>query len=292
MILIKKEFTMPSKSKSQARFFAAAAHNPDFAKKAGVSSEAAKEWNQADKKAGTLKKGSTKPEHVKEDADVPVEAGDFEVEIDLDESDMRGWMDVIQRAEIEKNIDDADDQTLISRGNLEADRLGEEEELTEMPQRFDAFAGQDPDEFVDKTVEMTGKKNLVPIAKHPNFTVAKSKNGNGYVALDNTGNQIAIVSGYVQGKIFHEESIASKSGHKGVVYQMFMDILAEGYSILSDTLHSDSAIAFWQKLITRHQVYVVYDGEVLAKATPEKFHKYWNEDETSPSADLRLLLRK
>lgn len=269
---------MPSKSKSQARFFAAAAHDPEFAKKAGISTSAAKEWNKADEKAGTLKKGSKKPEKVKEEV--------------IDESDMRGWMDVIQRTEIEKNIDDADDQTLISRGNLEAERLGEEEELTEMPQRFDAFAGQDPDEFVDKTVEMTGKKNLEPIADHGNFTVAKSKNGNGYVALDKAGNQIAIVSGYVQGGIFHEESIASKSGHKGVVYQMFMDILAQGHSILSDTLHSDSAIGFWKKLITKHEVFVVYDGEILAKATPEKFHKYWNEDETSPSADLRLLLRK
>lgn len=282
---------MPSKSKAQARFFTAAAHNPEFAKDAGVSTSAAKEWNNADKKAGTLKKGSKAPEKVKEDADIEVEADDFEVEICIDESDMRGWMDVIQRAEIEHNIDDSDDQTLISRGNLEAERLGEEE-LNEMPQRFDAFAGQDPDEFVDKTVEMTGKHNLEPIAEHGNFTVAKSKNGNGYVALDKSGNQIAIVSGYVQGKIFHEESIASKSGHKGIVYQMFLDILAEGYSILSDTLHSDSAIAFWQKLIAKHEVYVVYDGEVLAKATPEKFHKYWNEDETSPSADLRLLLRK
>lgn len=253
---------MPSSSKAQARFMAAAAHDPEFAKKAGISTDAAKEWNHADEKAGTLKKDSDKPEHV-------------------DESNMRSWMDVIQRADIEQNIDDADNQTLISKGHLE-----------EMPQRFDAFAGQDPDEFVDKTVQMTGKHNLVPIAKHDSFTVAKSKNGNGYVALDNTGNQIAIVSGYVQGKIFHEESIASKAGHKGIVYQIFMDILAEGYSILSDTLHSDSAIAFWQKLITRHEVYVVYDGEVLAKATPEKFHKYWNEDETSPSADLRLLLRK
>ena len=58
---------MPSKSKSQARFFAAAAHNPDFAKKAGISTKAAKEWNKADEKAGTLKKGSDKPEKVKEE---------------------------------------------------------------------------------------------------------------------------------------------------------------------------------------------------------------------------------
>ena len=40
---------MPSKSKSQARMMAAAAHNPDFAKKVGVSRKVAKEFNQADK---------------------------------------------------------------------------------------------------------------------------------------------------------------------------------------------------------------------------------------------------
>ena len=40
---------MPSTSKKQARFMAAAAHNPAFAKKAGISMDVAKEFNQADK---------------------------------------------------------------------------------------------------------------------------------------------------------------------------------------------------------------------------------------------------
>ncbi len=44
---------MPSKSPKQARFMAAAAHNPAFAKKAGISQSVAKEFNQADaKKSG------------------------------------------------------------------------------------------------------------------------------------------------------------------------------------------------------------------------------------------------
>jgi hypothetical protein len=47
---------MPSKSPSQARMMAAAAHNPKFAKKVGVPRMVAKEFNAADKKTGMLRK--------------------------------------------------------------------------------------------------------------------------------------------------------------------------------------------------------------------------------------------
>jgi len=47
---------MPSKSKKQARLMAAAAHDPEFAKKAGVPQSVAKEFNAADTKTGILKK--------------------------------------------------------------------------------------------------------------------------------------------------------------------------------------------------------------------------------------------
>lgn len=47
---------MPSKSKKQARFMAAAAHNPKFAKKAGIKPSVAKEFNRADAGTGILKK--------------------------------------------------------------------------------------------------------------------------------------------------------------------------------------------------------------------------------------------
>jgi hypothetical protein len=40
---------MPSKSKPQARLMAAAAHNPAFAKKVGIPTKVAKEFNAADK---------------------------------------------------------------------------------------------------------------------------------------------------------------------------------------------------------------------------------------------------
>jgi hypothetical protein len=40
---------MPSVSKAQKRFMAAAAHNPEFAKKAGIEQSVAKDFNKADK---------------------------------------------------------------------------------------------------------------------------------------------------------------------------------------------------------------------------------------------------
>ena len=39
---------MPSKSPKQARTMAAAAHNPAFAKKVGIPTKVAKEFNKAD----------------------------------------------------------------------------------------------------------------------------------------------------------------------------------------------------------------------------------------------------
>lgn len=39
---------MPSKSVKQAKFMSAAAHNPEFAKKAGIPVAVAKEFHEAD----------------------------------------------------------------------------------------------------------------------------------------------------------------------------------------------------------------------------------------------------
>ena len=47
---------MPSKSPSQARLMAAAAHDPKFAKKVGVPPKVAQEFNQADKGGKLLSK--------------------------------------------------------------------------------------------------------------------------------------------------------------------------------------------------------------------------------------------
>lgn len=47
---------MPSKSPAQARLMASAAHNPAFAQKVGVTKKVAKEFNQADKGKGIIRK--------------------------------------------------------------------------------------------------------------------------------------------------------------------------------------------------------------------------------------------
>ncbi|MCP0435633.1 hypothetical protein KU599_07145 [Salmonella enterica subsp. enterica serovar Mbandaka] len=224
----------------------------------------------------------------------------------VEESSMRGFMDLVQDAEIADSIDQADKMTLSNlerrkakKSNDNINQLGEEEQLDEMPQRFDSFQGQNPDEFVDKTAELTGKSNLVPFSEHPNFTVMRNKNYTGFIAFDKEGKQIAVVSGHLSQdavlgvkNVFEVAATASKTSVKGVMYQIFMDMINAGISVLSDTLHSDSAIKFWTRLISSHNVYVVGDGEVLAKATPEKVHKYWSDDENSPSAELQLLLTK
>lgn len=53
---------MPSKSKAQRNFMAAAAHNPAFAKKVGISTSVAKEFNAADK-GKTFNKGGEIMKH-------------------------------------------------------------------------------------------------------------------------------------------------------------------------------------------------------------------------------------
>jgi len=47
---------MPSETPKQARTMAAAAHDPKFAKKMGIPASVAKEFNQADKRTGILRK--------------------------------------------------------------------------------------------------------------------------------------------------------------------------------------------------------------------------------------------
>lgn len=51
---------MPSKSPAQARLMAMAAHDPKAAKRVGIPVGVAKEFNQADKGTGILKKKKKK----------------------------------------------------------------------------------------------------------------------------------------------------------------------------------------------------------------------------------------
>lgn len=55
---------MPSKSPKQKRFIQAAAHNPEFAKKAGIPQTVAQEFNEADK-AKSKKKSATEKRYGK-----------------------------------------------------------------------------------------------------------------------------------------------------------------------------------------------------------------------------------
>ena len=58
---------MPSSSKAQRNFMAAVAHNPAFAKKAGVPQSVGKEFNKADKGKSFKQGGIMKHEDVKMD---------------------------------------------------------------------------------------------------------------------------------------------------------------------------------------------------------------------------------
>lgn len=47
---------MPSVSKKQERFMRAAAHDAEFASRAGISQKVAREFNRADKRRNSIKK--------------------------------------------------------------------------------------------------------------------------------------------------------------------------------------------------------------------------------------------
>ncbi len=64
---------MPSTSKKQRNFMAAAAHNPEFAKKAGVPVSVAKEFNKADK-GKKFKEGGIMKNDIKQDKDMAKKA--------------------------------------------------------------------------------------------------------------------------------------------------------------------------------------------------------------------------
>jgi hypothetical protein len=58
---------MPSSTAKQARTMAAAAHNPAFAKKVGIPTSVAKEFNKADKGMKFKKGGPMKHDDIKQD---------------------------------------------------------------------------------------------------------------------------------------------------------------------------------------------------------------------------------
>lgn len=196
------------------------------------------------------------------------------------ESSMRSLADIVQNADLEHDIDDANDQELINKGVLE-----------EMPLQYDSFMGMDPQIYVDRKAQHSNH-NMLPIKNHGDWSTYKSVDG--YMAYDNdTGEAIATVEGHEHHGWFYVDVTASSRHVKGVVYQMFMDIInVEGTPILSGRLQSDDAIKFWKRLIQTHKVFVVANDEVLQQATPEKFHKYWSTEEGTPQSQFQFLLVK
>lgn len=204
-----------------------------------------------------------------------------DAEAAMAESSMRGLADIVQNAELEHDIDDANDQELINKGVLE-----------EMPLKYDSFMGMDPQIYVDKSARKSPYKNMTPVKDHGEWTTYRGPDG--YMAYDNdTGEAMAAIEGHEHHGWFNVDVTASSRNVKGIVYQMFLDIVKiEGTPILSGRLQSDDAIKFWKRLIQTHKVFVVANDEVLQQATPEKFHKYWSEEDGSPQSQFQFLLVK
>lgn len=238
-------------------------------------------------------------------------------EASIEESSMRGLADIVQNAELENDIDDANDQELINKGILDEDEDSDDQEydlqgkpvepgqtsapvnagtsterLSEMPLQYDTFMGMDPQIHVDRKARKSPYKNMTPVKDHGDWTTYRGPDG--YMAYDNDTNEaLAVVEGFEHHGWFNVDVTASSRNVKGVVYQMFMDIVkVEGTPILSGRIQSDDAIKFWKRLIQSHKVFVVVDDEVLQQATPEKFHKYWSEEEGSPQSQFQFLLVK
>lgn len=209
--------------------------------------------------------------------------------------ELRSWSDVIQQADIEKNIEDGEEQTLINRTDKQQKREEQGEGIIkEMPERFDVYGGDR--NFADDTLKSVQipEQGMIDVADHGQYKTIRNPNGSMYVAIDKNGNKVGFVSG-VPGKqnILKVDVTTAASGSKGVMYQLFMDILGDGKRILSDTQHSEGAERFWTRLIQdpKHFVYIVFDRKPQMRATPEKLHKYWGE-EGSVSAGIQFLLMK
>jgi hypothetical protein len=56
---------MPSKSQAQHNLMAAVAHNPEFARKVGISQSIGREFIEADKRKGSFKRKSKKRAHLR-----------------------------------------------------------------------------------------------------------------------------------------------------------------------------------------------------------------------------------
>ncbi len=202
--------------------------------------------------------------------------------------DIKVWANIVQNAELEKDIEDAQDQTLISTGR---------EKINEMPMVNDIYNGdrQDADDTLQYQTNGLDSSKLIPVADHGNFKSYKNPRGDCYFAYDQNGKCIGLLRGSKTSNIIQIDNTVtdSQSGVKGVMYSLFMDCIADGNKIISDTVQSPSAKSFWQRLVkSGHLVYFVVYGEVKGKVTPENMDSLWTEDVGNDASDIRLLLVK
>jgi len=202
--------------------------------------------------------------------------------------DIKLWANIVQNAELEKDIEDAEGQTVISTGR---------QELDEMPMVHDIYDGdrEDADATLGFQTDGLDSSKLVPVADHGAFKTFRNPRGDAYLAYDQNGKCIGLLRGSKSGTILQVDNTISysQSGVKGVMFNLFMDCISQGNKIISDVTQSPDAKNFWQRLIsTGHIVYVVVYGEVKGKATPQNMEKLWTNDIENDAADIRLLLVK
>lgn len=198
--------------------------------------------------------------------------------MDLQE-EMRTMMDLVQRMEIEQSINDADPS-----------------KLEEAPVLDDVYAGDRT--ASDASLEVPSfdpkSKNLRLVRELPDYNIYKNPRGDAYMAITKDGEKVL---GTVQGEltggtIFKVGLSNAHSSTKGVMYNIYTSIIKDHKKVLSDTIQSPSAKAFWSRLISspNHVVYIVIDGEVVQKAVPEKLEKYWSTDPKHISSSIQFLL--
>lgn len=202
--------------------------------------------------------------------------------------DLKLWADIVQNAQLEKDIDDSKEQTLISTGR---------QELDEMPMVSDIYNGDrsDADSTLQYQTNGLDSSKLVPVNDHGSFKTFRNPRGDAYLAYNENGKCIGLLRGTKSGTIFQVDNTISDStsGIKGVMFTLFMDCVLQGNKIISDNIQSPAAMKFWQKLVTSgHLVYFVVYGEVKGKVTPQNMNKLWTDDINNDSADIRLLLVK
>lgn len=202
--------------------------------------------------------------------------------------DLKVWANIVQNAELEKDIDDAKDQTLISTGRNQI--------LDEMPMVLDTFSSKDEaDNTIRSVGTNTNSSQLVKVKEHPGFSVFKSPDGNNYYAYNDNGKLVGYVEGTIFGKNILKIELSikdSSSTEAKVISSILSDITASGIKVLTGLIQSPSAKSFWERMIMsgNHKIYVVIAGEVKEQAKPERMKYYWHTDPDEPGSYVQFLM--